>query len=462
MRIRAGVAAGHQWTARAGADILIRGGSAVDAAVSMMLVSCASETIFTGLGGGGFATVYDAATTQVRCLDFFVAVPGLGGKRPSPATSIEVIFIGQQVPYEIGPATVAVPGVPAGAHYLWQRWGRLSWSTVTAAGLEASYGTPFSAMHAQVLPRVAAAMCVGEGVEVYQRADGTLLQAGDPLRHPDHHRAYELMLRDPRAFYHGAYADALVVSVANGGALTQEDLDAYHVIETAPRTVRVNDFTVHARGSDLDDLLGTMERVALVVDGDPTTDAQAAAALVDALRAPCKRAETTNIVAVDAHGNGCAITTSLGLGSGVWVPGYGVHLNSMLGEGELLRGLVHPGTRMGSMMSPLIALDDHGQLAAIAGAAGGSRIRPALVQCVLRMLRGAAPQEAIDAPRLAALPDLVRLEPGFFSHVIQSLEGNGYKTALADHRDPYFGGVSALSPLGGGADPRRSGFVIML
>jgi gamma-glutamyltranspeptidase/glutathione hydrolase len=305
-------------------------------------------------------------------------------------------------------------------------------------------------------------MCVGEGVEVYQRPDGSFLQAGDPLRHPDHHRAYELMLRDPRAFYSGAYADALVVSVANGGALTQEDLDAYHVIETAPRTVRVNDFTVHARGNDLDDLLGTMEQVALVVHGDPTTDVQAAAALVDALRAPGKRAETTNIVAVDEHGNGCAITTSLGLGSGVWVPGYGVHLNSMLGEGELLRGLVHPGTRMGSMMSPLIALDDHGQLAAIAGAAGGSRIRPALVQCVLRMLRGAAPQEAIDAPRLAALPDLVRLEPGFFSHVIQSLEGNGYKTAIADHRDPYFGGVSALSPLGGGADPRRSGFVIML
>ena len=462
MRIRAGVAAGHQWTARAGADILIRGGSAVDAAVSMMLVSCAAETIFTGLGGGGFATVYDAATTSVRSLDFFVAVPGLGGKRPSPATSIEVIFIGQQVPYEIGPATVAVPGVPAGAHYLWQRWGRLPWSAVTAAGLEASYGTPFSAMHAQVLPRVAAAMCVGEGVEVYQRPDGSFLQAGDPLRHPDHHRAYELMLRDPHAFYSGAYADALVVSVANGGALTQEDLDAYHVIETAPRTVRVNEFTVHARGNDLDDLLDTMERAALAVQGDPTTDAESAAALVEALRAPCKRAETTNIVAVDEHGNGCAITTSLGLGSGIWVPGYGVHLNSMLGEGELLRGLVHPGTRMGSMMSPLIALDDHAQLAAIAGAAGGSRIRPALVQCVLRMLRGAEPQEAIDAPRLAALPELVRLEPGFFSHVIQSLEANGYKTAIADHRDPYFGGVSALSPLGGGADPRRSGFVIML
>src|SRR4029450_1593100 len=130
LKIRAGGAAGHQSTAQAGADILSRGGSAVDAAVSMMLVSCAAETIFTGLGGGGFATVYDAATTQVRCLDFFVAVPGVGGKQPSPATSIEVIFIGQQGRYEIGPATVAGAGIPAGAHYLWQRWGRLPWSTV--------------------------------------------------------------------------------------------------------------------------------------------------------------------------------------------------------------------------------------------------------------------------------------------------------------------------------------------
>jgi gamma-glutamyltranspeptidase / glutathione hydrolase len=462
MKMRAGVAAGHPSTAQTGADTLARGGSAVDAAVAMMLVSCAAETIFTGLGGGGFATVYDATTTQVRCLDFFVSVPGLGGKRPSPATSIEVIFIGQHVPYEIGPATVAVPGIPAGAHYLWQRWGRLPWAAVTAPGRAASYGTPFPAMHAQVLPRVAPAMCVGEGVEVYQRPDGSYLQAGDPLRHPDHHRAYELMLRDPRAFYHGAYADALVVAVSNGGALSQEDLDAYRVIESTPRSVRVNNHTVYARGNDLDDLLGTMERVAPVVHGDPTTDVQSAAALIDALRAPSKRAETTNIVAVDEHGNGCVITTSLGLGSGVWVPGYGVHLNSMLGEGELVRGLVHPGVRMGSMMSPLIALDDHGQLAAIAGAAGGSRIRPALVQVVMRMLQGAAPQEAIDAPRLAALPDLVRLEPGFFSAVIKSLQDDGYKTVIADHRDPYFGGVSALSPLGGGADPRRSGFVIML
>ena len=55
--MRPGVAAGHRSTAHAGAEVLARGGNAVDAAVAMMLVSCAAETIFTGLAGGGFATL---------------------------------------------------------------------------------------------------------------------------------------------------------------------------------------------------------------------------------------------------------------------------------------------------------------------------------------------------------------------------------------------------------------------
>ena len=249
--------------------------------------------------------------------------------------------------------------------------------------------------------------------------------------------------------------------MADGGALSQEDLDAYQVIESEPQCVSVDSGTVHARGDDLDDLLETLAQAARTMPGDPRTDPTSALALVAALRAHDKRAETTNIVAVDEQGDGCAITTSLGLGSGVYVDGYGVHLNSMIGEGELIRGLMHPGDRMGSMMSPLVALDDQGQIAAIAGAAGGSRIRPALVQSVLRMLRGESPQAAIDAPRLAALPGLVRLEPGFSAEVLQALQAAGEQIAVADHLDTYFGGVSALSPLGGGADPRRSGFVIM-
>ena len=462
MTVRAGVAAGHRATAEAGAQILGRGGNAVDAAVAMMLTSCAAETLFTGLAGGGFATVYDATTGAVRCVDFFVAVPGRGGRQPSRGTEIEVVFVGQRVPYEIGPGTVAVPGVPAGAHHLWRRFGRLPWADVVEPGRQASYGTTLAETHAVLLPKVAAAMSVNEGVQVWTRPDGTLLQTGDRLWHRDHHRSYELLAEDPSAFYRGAYADALLSAVADGGALGPEDLEAYQVVESVPRMVRVDDFTVHARGDDLDDVLGTVQQAAATMPGDPLTDADSALALVEALRAPDRRAETTNLVAVDDQGDGCAITTSLGLGSGVYVPGFGVHLNSMMGEGELVREVLDPGVRMGSMMSPLVALDGDGRLAALAGAAGGSRIRPALVQSLIRILRGAAPQDAIDAPRLNALADLVRLEPGFAPDVVAALAAAGETVAVAEQRDPYFGGVSALSALGGGADPRRSGSVIMV
>jgi gamma-glutamyltranspeptidase / glutathione hydrolase len=460
--LRAGVAACHRVTAEAGAALLRQGGSAVDAAVGMMLVSCAAETIFTGLGGGGFATCFDQATGEVTCVDFFVAVPGLDGKRANSGTAIEVMFVGQQMPYEIGPATVAVPGVPAGALHLWQRWGRLPWIDVVKPGLHvASEGSPFSEAHAALLPRVAPAMCVGEGVKVYQRPDGSYLRGGDRLIHPDQVRAYELLVDEPDAFYRGNYAEALVDAVDDGGALSHDDLKAYAVVDSTPRTAEIEGFTVYARGNDLDDVLGTLDHAGEHIPSDPATDPPSALALIKALRAPAKRTETTNIVAVDENGDGCAVTTSLGLGSGVWVPGFGVHLNSMMGEGELVRERLEPGVRMGSMMSPLVALDDHG-LAVLAGAAGGSRIRPALVQCLLRMLRGMPPQEAIDAPRLNALSDLVRLEPGFAPEVLGALQSAGHRVAVADHRDPYFGGVSAISALGGGADPRRSGDVIML
>ncbi|HEU5484782.1 MAG TPA: gamma-glutamyltransferase, partial [Microlunatus sp.] len=404
MTITPGVAAGHPATAEAGADILAAGGSAADAAAAMVLVSCAAETLFTGLGGGGFAIHYEAATGQVRCVDFFVAIPGLGGRRGGPGQPIEVVFVGQAIPYEIGPPTVAVPGVPAGVLHLWRRWGRLPWPEVVAPGRAASLGSVFPRAHADLLPRVSPAFHVSDGIDVYSRPDGSALQGGDLIAHPAHREAYDLLADEPEAFYRGVFADAMLSALGDTSAMETTDLQAYQVIETKPRRVGVHGFNVLARGDDLDDVLGTMQAAAASMGGDPTTDPEAARALVAALRAPDRRAETTNLVAADADGNVCAVTTSLGLGSGVWVPGFGVHLNSMLGEGELVRAGVAPGSRMGSMMSPMLAVDPSGQPVVAAGAAGGSRIRSALVQCMLRMLEHTAPQEAIDAPRLNAVP----------------------------------------------------------
>src|SRR4051812_39618551 len=84
-RVAAGAPASPPATARAGVQVLRDGGTAADAAVAAVLACCVAETIFTGLGGGGFATYFEAATGEVTCLDFFVAVPGTDGDRePGP------------------------------------------------------------------------------------------------------------------------------------------------------------------------------------------------------------------------------------------------------------------------------------------------------------------------------------------------------------------------------------------
>ena len=111
----AGVAAGHPATARAGVEILADGGSAADAAVAAALASCVAETVMTGLLGGGHAIYYDAATGVARNLDFFCAVPGLGSEWHEPElVHLEVPFGAELVHYAVGPASCAVPGVPAG------------------------------------------------------------------------------------------------------------------------------------------------------------------------------------------------------------------------------------------------------------------------------------------------------------------------------------------------------------
>ena len=96
------------------------------------------------------------------------------------------------------------------------------------------------------------------------------------------------------------------------------------------------------------------------------------------------------------------LTTSLGLGSGDYVPGLDLHLNSMLGETDLLRSPLEPGERMQSMMAPSVVLDRDGPLLAI-GAAGGTRLRTALVTVAAGVLdEGLEPQAAVD--RDASIP----------------------------------------------------------
>ena len=464
--IPAGVAAGHPATATAGLQMLAAGGSAADSAVAMILAGSVAETIFCGLGGGGFATYYDATTRAVSCIDFFVAVPGLDGTVAEPPRDIEVLFGTVAMPYAIGGASVAVPGVPAGAGELHRRFGLLPWRDVVApAQALAADGVEFSAAHARLLPEIAPAMLLGAGDDIYATPDGNggrrLLRAGDTIQHPGLAETLEaLAAGGPEELSTGDLGRALVAAVrADGGALSMQDMAAYRVTELEPQQVRFGAGILHVRGNDLDSFADTA--AALDLAAVERGGADRARTFVQALRSPARRSETTSVVAVDAWGNACAATHSLGLGSGVWAGG--VHGNSMLGEGELLRGELVPGSRMPSMMVPTVVTEPGGGLLAAGGAAGGSRIRPALLQVLAGVLaQRLTAAEAVAAPRMSVTPDVVHLEPGFPDEVLEALRADGEELVLWDSPRPYFGGVAAIAADGPAADFRRGGMALTL
>ena len=226
----AGVAAGHQATVDAGIAVLEAGGSAADAAVAASLASCVAETVMTGLLGGGHAIYFDAEAGRAWNLDCFVAVPGLGGVWREPELEFLPVPFGEElVHYAIGPASCAVPGLPAGLAALWERFGRLPWPQLVEPAMAlARDGVPFPPAHAACLAMLAPVMTMNEGAEIYSPG-GRLLAAGDVLRQPGLERALRLVGEEGgRSVYSGTLAEALLELLRErGGTITQQDLAAY-------------------------------------------------------------------------------------------------------------------------------------------------------------------------------------------------------------------------------------------
>jgi gamma-glutamyltranspeptidase/glutathione hydrolase len=443
------VAAGHPATADAGAAILAAGGTAADAAVAACLASCVAETIMTGFLGGGHGVYYDAATGAVRNLDCFCTVPSGGG---APMAELRVPFGEELVHYAIGASSCAVPGVPAGLDALWRAHGRVPWRELVEPALAlARDGVAMPAAHVACLQMLAPVMTMREGAAMYAPG-GDLLREGDVLRQPGLVRLLELVRAEGAAtVYRGTVAQELLALVADrDGAIVAADLESYDAVWREPAEASLAGRRVLTRGG----LSAVPESLARF---DP---AGGPAALLAALAAePTPDGHTTNLTVVDAGGSACVLTTSLGLGSGDWLPGLDLHLNSMLGEADLIRSPLGPGARVGSMMAPTLAFDADGLELAI-GAAGGTRLRTALLQVASAVLHEELEtQAAVDLPRFHPAGEILNAEPGVDERWLASLEAAGRTVRRWAGRHHYFGGVSAVGRRGAGADPRRSGAV---
>src|SRR5438132_4990991 len=230
--MNAGVAAGHPATADAGWEILEEGGTAADAAVAACLASCVAETVMTGLLGGGHAIYWDAPAAAARNLDFFVAVPGLGAgeRRHEPELlHLDVPFGEELVHYAVGPASCAVPGVPAGLDALWRAHGRLPWARLVEPALRlAREGVAMPPAHVACLVMLEPVMTMREGAGMYAPG-GRLLAEGERLEQPGLVRALEVVAAEGAASaYTGTIAEALLALTAErGGAIARDDLASY-------------------------------------------------------------------------------------------------------------------------------------------------------------------------------------------------------------------------------------------
>ncbi len=184
---------------------------------------------------------------------------------------------------------------------------------------------------------------------------------------------------------------------------------------------------------------------------------------------PAPLGGTTHISVVDADGNAASLSASTGAGSGVIVPGTGIHLNNMLGEYDLNpRGHpLAPGRRMTSMMAPSIVLSD-GKPRLVVGSAGSVRLRGAIMQVVINVVgHGLSVDEAIEYPRVHVDEPHVHCEGGFDGAELDVLEAMGYDVVRWRRRNLFFGGAAAVEvgtdgSLAAAGDSRRGGHGVVV
>jgi gamma-glutamyltranspeptidase / glutathione hydrolase len=442
-----GVAAGHPATVAAGIEILEDGGTAADAAVAACLASCVTETVMTGLLGGGHAIYFDGETAWN--LDCFVDVPSGDG---APPVELHVPFGEELVHYAVGPGTCAVPGLPRGLGALHERFGRLPWPRLVEPALRlARDGVVLPAAHAACLAMLGPVFTMQpDGKRIYAPA-GRLLEPGEQLEQPGLATALELLAAEGvDSVYVGSVAELL--TAIDGVPLTAADLARYQARWEDPVEVAWLGRRVLTRAG-LSGVPAALGRLPRLRDLDPTARVHA---LLSALTGAAANGHTTNLVAADADGGACVLTSSLGLGTGDFLPGLDAQLNSMLGEVDLVQGPLRPGERMGSMMAPTLSFADGLELAI--GSAGGTRLRTALVGVAAAILdEGLGPVEAVERPRFHRAGDVVNAEPGVDERALEELTRAGMQVRRWPGTHHYFGGVSLIATRGAAGDPRRSG-----
>ena len=414
------VAAEHPRAAEIGADILSRGGSAVDAAIAVAYAVCVLNPSSCGIGGGGFMLIHEAHGA-VHALDYREAAPALAHRDLYRRDGEVLTDLARR-----GALAVAVPGEVAGLEAARARFARLPRTDLLAPAIAlARDGFPVGAHLANEIAGNAGGVREAPALAaLLLHADGSPLHEGETVRFPALAATLErVAARGADGFYRGPVAATIARAVGDaGGILTTDDLAAYRPIWRAPlrtayRGLEIFTMPPPSSGGVLLEMLNVLAGDDLAVlgraspaylhllaeamkqgfadrarwYGDPAFTSIPLARLTSAaygreLRArirpdatlPAERYGTaadhgtTHLSVVDGDGNAVACTTTINTAFGALLVGgdTGVILNNEMDDFAIAPGVpnvfgliggtanaVAPGKRPLSSMTPVIARD---------------------------------------------------------------------------------------------------------
>ena len=475
------MAAGHHLTAETAANVLLEGGTAIDAAIAALAMSCVCEPVLASPGGGGFAMLRDGATGQVELVDFFPHTP----KQRNPnaeggITEIEANFGAATQVFHIGPATAATPSLFEGLQFLHGHGATMSFDALIQPAIQSARRgvaiTPFQHYLSDVVRPIM--MATEETANVFA-PNGELVAVGETFRNPGLADAFEILAQGN--FAASEVGAATIAAQRARGHLTATDLNDYQVVERTPKSIQIAGATVHL--NPLPAASGTMIGHSLAHLESPTPVGIAKAFLAtDKARnlangdfasldsAVLRQLGTTHISVIDSNGTACAVTTSNGVGNGEIVEPFGFMLNNILGEEDINPGDPHEwplDVRMSSGMCPTLIEMPDGSLTAL-GSGGSNRIRSAICQVVVQMcLNGRDLDESVRFPRLHVENGHLDFEDLFGEEIRAELQ-----SLFPDHRawpEPnlFYGGghaarLDAHGRFSGVGDARRSGAAIIV
>jgi gamma-glutamyltranspeptidase/glutathione hydrolase len=441
-RDRFAVASESGLATRVGIEALRGGANAVDAAISIALVLGVVQPESSGIGGGGFALVWNAAERSATILDFRETAPAavepaaldVRPRRPSPAGRGKMI---------------GVPGEVAGLLELHRRFGRRSFAEDARPAVDlARSGFVASRRLAQFALAYHEELAFSPGLRALYKPGDWAVRAGHRLSNASLGATLERIAREGRsAFYEGKVAAEIASAAqATGGTLTEQDLRAYQVVERTPLSIRWEDYVVYtmpppsAGGLLLAETLGTfgkdeLARLGLATGayhhllaeafrgaiadrmrwiGDPARTGVDLSSLFDRERLRKRRSRmaldrsqavshfpleehgTTHFVVADSAGNVVSFTTTIngGFGAFVQTDSTGVLLNDELSDFTVGRvdalfnanrtgpNPPRPGARPASSMTPTLVLRG-GEPELALGGSGGLWITAGVTEALL-------------------------------------------------------------------------------